>query len=190
MYIYSISCKSTWLIRAPGWIWGSIVHQNNHEARIHQDLFERYASPCTRVSHFSPVSPLEPRTGLHQLRLARPIRSVQVVPCSETNTISTLSHEWQRTTVPSPGRYTASSATTLTAPQLPQVLIAMVMSAPNTSSSSPPIALPSSVFSSTSASRRHWPVAPKRSVLTFPAGYPSPTRPAATDSTKLVGPQT
>src|SRR6185437_13174214 len=39
MYIYSISCKSTWLIRAPGWIWGSIVHQNNHEARIHQDLF-------------------------------------------------------------------------------------------------------------------------------------------------------
>src|SRR6185437_5142748 len=175
MYIYSISCKSTWLIRAPGWIWGSIVHQNNHEARIHQDLFERYASPCAWVSHFSPVSPLEPRTGLHQLRLARPIRSVQVVPCSETNTISTLSHERQRTTVPSPGRYTASSATTLTAPQLPQVLIAMVMSAPNTSASSPPIALPSSVSSSTvslpsSLARRHWPVAPNRSVLTRPAG--------------------
>ena len=40
----------------------------------------------------------------HQLRLARPIRSVHVVPCRETNTISTLSHERQRTTVPSPGR--------------------------------------------------------------------------------------
>src|SRR5262249_61756323 len=37
----------------------------------------------------------------------------------------------------------------LTAPQVPQVLIAIVMSVPNTEASSPPIALPSSVSSST-----------------------------------------
>ena len=54
-----------------------------------------------------------------------------MVPCSETNTISTLSHERQRTTVPSPGMYTASSATMLAAPQLPHMPTAVVISVPH-----------------------------------------------------------
>src|SRR5690349_16461542 len=58
------------------------------------------------------------------------------------------SQERQRTRVPSPGMYTASSATWLAAPQLPQVAMAVVISVPNTSISSPPIAFPSKAVSS------------------------------------------
>ncbi len=57
-----------------------------------------------------------------------------------------MSTRWQwrqRTTVPSPGWYTASSATWRTVPHPPQVLTAVVISVPNTSISRPPIALPS-----------------------------------------------
>jgi hypothetical protein len=55
VYLFDSWQVLTWLIRAPGWIWGSIVHQNNPEARIHHDLSERDASPCARVSRSSPV---------------------------------------------------------------------------------------------------------------------------------------
>src|ERR1700747_1325166 len=77
-----------------------------------------------------------------------PRRSTQVTPRTWTNTMSTLSHTRQRTTVPSPSRYTASSATWPTVPHTPQVLTAVVISVPNTSISIPPIALPSRTRSS------------------------------------------
>ena len=69
--------------------------------------------------------------------------STQVTPRTSTKTMSTLSHTRQRTTVPSFGRYTASSATWATVPHLPHVPVAVVISAPNSSISIPPIALPS-----------------------------------------------
>src|SRR4029077_9911093 len=62
--------------------------------------------------------------------------------------MSTLSHTRHRTTVPSLGRYTAISATCPQVPHTPQVPTAVVISAPNTSISIPPIALPSSTLSS------------------------------------------
>jgi hypothetical protein len=65
--------------------------------------------------------------------------------------MSTLSHERQRTTVPSFGWYTAISATWTTAPHPAQVPTAVVISVPNSSISSPPIALPSSTPSSSAA---------------------------------------
>src|SRR5215469_14018649 len=62
--------------------------------------------------------------------------------------MSTLSHDRQRTTVPSFGRYTAISATWPAVPHRAQVPTAGVISVPNNSSSSPPIALPSTTLSS------------------------------------------
>src|SRR6201986_1874463 len=96
------------------------------------------AATVTEVPPFEPHFVPAPR--LHQLRLARPIRSTQVTSRRETNTISTLPHVRQRTTAPRSVRYTASSATMATAPQLPQTPTAVVISAPNTEASSPPIA--------------------------------------------------
>ena len=144
--------------------------------------------------------PAAPRQA-HQLRLARPSRSTQMTPRRRTKAISTASQERQRTTVPRPCSYTASSATTLAAPQLAQVATAMVISAPNTSISSPPIASSTRPGPRRPGSRRpepshpsllppHRPLAPNRSVLTRTGGYPRSTRPAATVSTKLVGPHT
>src|ERR1700722_12967211 len=102
-----------------------------------------------------------------------PRRSTQVTPRISTKTMSTLSHTRQRTTVPSLGWYTASSATWPTVPHEPQVPTAVVISPPNSSISSPPIALPSSTLSSSAlishlpeTTSHGVPVAPNRSVLT------------------------
>src|SRR5580700_4797295 len=77
--------------------------------------------------------------------------STQVIPRTSTKTMSTLSQTRQRTTVPSPGRYTRSSATWPVVPHTPQVPTAVVISVPNSSISIPPIALPSSTASSSVA---------------------------------------
>src|SRR5580704_15051160 len=77
--------------------------------------------------------------------------STQVIPRTSTKTMSTLSQTRQRTTVPSPGRYTRSSATWPVVPHTPQVPTAVVISVPNSSISIPPIALPSSTASSSAA---------------------------------------
>src|ERR687895_1419377 len=64
-----------------------------------------------------------------------------------------LSQCGQRRTIPAP-RKTWIAPTALVAPQLPQVAIAVVISTANTSCSRPATALPSSISSSISASRR------------------------------------
>ena len=57
--------------------------------------------------------------------------------------MSTAPHVRQRTTVPSPGRFTASSATWLAVPHPAHSPVAVVISEPNSSASRAPIALPS-----------------------------------------------
>src|SRR5579859_342324 len=116
---------------------------------------------------------LAPDHAAHHTRLASPRRSTQVTPRTSTNTMSTLSHTRQRTTIPIRPWYTAISATCPAVPHEPQVPTAVVISAPNSSISSPPIALPSSTASSSTsiehppAQTSHGvPVAPNLSVLT------------------------
>src|SRR5438477_5844393 len=92
------------------------------------------------------------------------------MPRTWTRVISRASQERQRTTVPSPGMYTASSATALAVPQLPQVATAVVISVPNTSISSPPIAFPSRAVSS----------------IATPASQPAGTKPLGPDPYRRI----
>src|SRR6266516_860592 len=73
-----------------------------------------------------------------------------------------LSQCGQRSTIPAP-RKACIAPTGPAAPQLPQIMVAVVISTANTSPSMPATALPSSINSSMSASRRPEPL--RRDVL-------------------------
>src|SRR6266550_3534586 len=63
----------------------------------------------------------------------------------------------QRSTIPAP-RKTCAAPTGMAMPQLPQIMVAVVISTANTSPSMPATALPSSISSSMSVSRRPEPL--------------------------------
>src|SRR5256886_74015 len=86
-----------------------------------------------------------------------PPKSIHMRVPSSTILTRAWSQCGQRSTIPAP-RKTCAAPTGMAMPQLPQIMVAVVISTANTSPSMPATALPSSINSSISASRRPEPL--------------------------------